>query len=145
MSGVDTFRVDTVAGITTMCEAFIAAHPTIIARHFRVRPPSLNTDLPCTYLDLRPEALGYVNGLVTRVMNPSIVAVFRLTDNAETMDRLDSAVDLLTLHFGGYPHIVAGSWWSSMTVAEENAGDEESDLLAVRFTFNEYSAAGGRP
>ena len=136
-----TFRADLVAGMTTMMQAFIAANPTVIRRHFRVRPMSQTTDLPCSYLDLRPETVTHDSGLRIRTMNPSVVVVFGLTENAETIDAMDAAVDLLMDHLTSYPHIIAGSWWSSLTVSEEAAEDGN---IAVRFTFDALSFGEGR-
>jgi hypothetical protein len=139
-----TFRVDVVAGMTTMINAFIVANPTVILRHFRSRPPSAGTDLPFTFLDLRPEAIEHVSGLRYRTMSPSIVAVFQLTDNGETTDAQDAAVDLLVDHFTSYPHIVAGTVWDAMTVSDESLQDGESFFAAVRFTFGNISIREGR-
>jgi len=139
-----TFRSDVVTGFGTMMAAFIAAHPTIILRHFRSRPPSSNTDMPFTFLDLRPEAISHVAGLRERLMNPSIVAVFRLTDNGETTTVQDAAVDLLVDWFTSYPHIVAGTVWDAMTVSDESLQDGETYFAAVRFTFGNISIHEGR-
>ena len=139
-----TFRVDVVAGFGTMMTAFIAANPTVILRHFRSRPPSAGTDLPFTFLDLRPEAISHVQGLRERLMAPSIVAVFRLTDNGETTDAQDVAVDLLVDHFTSYPHLVAGTVWDALTVSDESLQDGETFFAAVRFTFGNISIHEGR-
>jgi len=139
-----TFRADLVTGVTTMMTAFIAAHPTVIKRHFRSHPPSFDTDLPCTYLDLRPEAISHVAGLRERVMSPAVVAVFRLTDNHETTDAQDVAVDLLVDHFTSYPHIVTGTVWDQLTVSDETIPDDQSRFAGVRFTFGNISIHEGR-
>jgi hypothetical protein len=139
-----TFRSDVVTGFGTMMAAFIAAHPTIILRHFRSRPPSSNTDMPFTFLDLRPEAIGHDSGLRQRLMSPSIVAVFRMTDNGETTTLQDAAVDLLVDWFTSYPHIVAGTVWDAMTVSDESLQDGETYFAAVRFTFGNISILEGR-
>ena len=139
-----TFRVDLVTGMTTMMVAFIAAHPTIIRRHFRRRPPSSNTDIPFTYLDLRPEVITHDSGLRERLISPSVVAVFQLTDNLETADVQDAATDLLVDHFTAYPHIVAGTIWDQLTVSEEAAPDGDTQRTAVRFTFGNVSILEGR-
>jgi len=139
-----TFRVDIVNGIGTMMTAFIAANPTVIRRHFRRRPPSTNNDIPYSYLDLRPEAISHVSGLRERVLSPSVVAVFAITDNLETADLQDAATDLLIDHFTTYPHLVAGTVWDAITVTEENAPDGLTDRTAVRFTFGNISIHEGR-
>jgi hypothetical protein len=139
-----TFRVDVVTGFGTMMTAFIAAHPTVIRRHFRRKPPSSNTDIPFTYLDLRPETITHDSGLRQRLMSPSIVAVFQLTDNLETADTQDAATDLLVDHFTSYPHIVTGTIWDQLTVSEEAAPDGDTQRTAVRFTFGNISILEGR-
>lgn len=137
---MSTFRSDLVAGVTTMMNAFIVANPTVVVRHFRHRPPTLTTDLPCTYLDLRPESISHANGLRDRVMSPSVVYVGRWTEAGEVMDGFDDAVDLLVDHFSTYPHIVAGTIWDELTVADESVEDHP----AVRFTFGNIAIAEGR-
>ena len=137
------FRVDIVAGATTMMAAFIAANPTIIKRHFRSRPPTTNTDIPYTFLDLRPEGIHYVSGLQERVMSPSIVAVFDLADNQQTTDEQDAAVDLLVDHFATYPHLIPGTVWDDMTITDEAVAGDTS-VAAVRFGFGNISFRQGR-
>ena len=139
-----TFRVDIVTGFGTMMTAFIAANPTVIKRHFRRRPPSSDTDIPFTYLDLRPETINHVSGLRERVMSPSIVAVFQITDNLETADAQDAATDLLVDHFTDYPHIATGTIWDEITITEEAAPDGDTQRTAVRFTFANISIHEGR-
>ena len=139
-----TVRADLVAGITTMMTAYITANPTLLRRHFRSRPPSVGTDLPCSFCDLRPEQVHYANGLRDRIIQPSVVVVDRLTDNGETLDRFDVLVDGLMDHFQGYPHIIAGSIWSDMTVADESYQDGDSYYAAVRFIFTDFQKSEGR-
>jgi hypothetical protein len=145
-----TARADIVAGFTTMMNAYIALHPTVVKRHFRIRPPSLDTDLPCTYLDLRPETVAYTSGTQTRTFSPSLVVVDRLTDNSETIGRFDLAVDSLIDYIGGYGgpfggHITASSVWSNMTVTDESGPDGESYFAVVRLAFPDLSIVEGRP
>ena len=138
-----TFRADVVAGMTTMMTDFISAHPTVIRRHFRMMPASVVTDLPCSYLDLRPESINHVDGLRYRVMSPSVVVVFDNGENGETIDEMDPAVDLLVDHFTSYPHIVAGTIWDAMTVSEESLANNPG-MVALRFTFSNLSIREGR-
>lgn len=140
---MSTNRADLVNGINTMMAAFIAAHPTVVKRHFRTIPESFTTDLPCTFLDLRPETISHESGLRQRTMSPSIVAVFDLVTNAQTTDTMDPAVDLLVDHFTTYPHLVAGTVWDAMTVSEESVQGDPS-VIAVRFTFGNVSISEGR-
>jgi hypothetical protein len=141
-------RVDLVAGIGTMMTAFIAAHPDLLKRHFRSRPPSLVTDLPCSFLDLRPETVHYDSGLRDRLFTPSIVFVDRLTDNGETTDRLDALVDAFTDHLDNYAHIVAGTSWSGGTWTDEQetlGGEGEgAPAAAARWTFEPINFKEGR-
>jgi len=141
---VTTVRADLVAGVTTMMTAFIAANPTLLRRHFRSRPPSLNSDTPFSYLDLHPESVHHANGLRDRIITPQVVIVDRLTDNLETEDRFDVLVDSLMDHFTTYPHITTGSIWSDMTVADETIQDGDSFFAAVRFTFSDFQKTEGR-
>jgi len=137
-----TFRVDLVAGFTTMMNAYIAVHPTLIVSHHRSRPAQF-ADLPASYLDVRPETVTHGQGLRDRVTNPSIVVVTRLTDNGETTDAHDLLVDSLLDWFTTYPHIIAGTVWSDMTIADEAIGDD-SQFVATRFAFTNISIAEGR-
>lgn len=138
-----TFRVDLVAGVTTMMTAYIAgANPAKLVRHYRSRPTQFQ-DLPSSYLDLRPETVHHANGLRDRVVSPSVVVVTRLTDNGETTDIHDILVDSLLDWFTSYPHIVAGTVWEDMTVADEAIGDD-NQFVATRFTFADISIAEGR-
>ena len=137
-----TFRVDLVAGFTTMMAAYIAANPTLIKRHYRSLPAQFQ-DLPCSYLDVRPERVSHAQGLRDRVTSPSIVVVTRLTDNGETTDIHDVLVDSLLDWFTSYPHIVTGTIWSDMTVADEAVGDD-NQFVGTRFSFGNISIAEGR-
>jgi hypothetical protein len=137
-----TFRVDLVAGVTTMMNAYIATNPTLLIRHYRSRPTQF-ADLPASYLDLRPETVSHSQGLRDRVASPSVVVVTRLTDNGETTDIHDVLVDSLLDWFTSYPHIVTGTVWDAMTVADEAIG-EDNQFVATRFAFGDISIAEGR-
>jgi len=138
-----TFRADVVAGMTTMMQAFIAANPTLVRRHFRVLPESFTTDIPCSYLDLRPEQISHDSGLRQRLMSPSIVVIFDAADNGEVIDAMDTTTDLLVDWFTSYPHIVSGTVWDAMTVADESVPNNLG-MVAVRFTFGNISILEGR-
>lgn len=137
-------RQDLVAGVTTMMAAFMVANPTLLLRHFRSRPPSVGADLPASFFDLRPEQVHHANGLRDRNITPSIVVVDRLTDNGETTDRFDVLVDTLMDWFTSYPHIITGSIWSDLTVADESFQDGDSFFAGVRFTFTDFQKTEGR-
>jgi len=137
-----TFRVDLVAGVTAMMNAYIAANPTKLLRHYRSLPAQFQ-DLPASYLDVRPETVSHANGLRDRVTSPSIVVVTRLTDNGETTDIHDILVDSLLDWFTSYPHIVTGTVWSDMTIADEAVGPD-NQFVGTRFSFGNISIAEGR-
>jgi hypothetical protein len=132
-----TARVDFVAGVSSMMTAYIAANPTLLMRHYRTLPAQFQ-DLPATYLDITSEQIHHAQGLRDRVMSSSIVLVTRLTDSAETTDVHSILVDSLVDWFTSYPHIVAGTVWSDMTVATEAAG-EDNQFLATRFSLPDYT------
>jgi hypothetical protein len=125
-----------------MMNAYIAANPTKLLRHYRSIPAQFQ-DLPASYLDVRPETVSHANGLRDRVTSPSIVVVTRLTDNGETTDIHDILVDSLLDWLTSYPHIVAGTIWSDLTIADEAIGDD-NQFVATRFTFGNISIAEGR-
>ena len=139
---ISTFRVDLVTGVTAMMNAYIAANPTKLLRHYRSLPEQFQ-DLPCSYLDVRPETVSHANGLRDRVVTPSIVVVTRLTDNGETTDIHDILVDSLLDWFTSYPHIVTGTIWSDMTIADEAVG-ADNQFVGTRFSFGNISIAEGR-
>ncbi len=143
-----TARVEIVAGLLSMLDTFIAANPTLLRRRFKVRPPSLVTDLPCAYIDLRPETIHYDSAIRDRVMQPSIVFVDQLTDNGETMARFDTLVDTFTEFLDGHPYLAAGNGvWSDGTWSDESetlGGDPPAQAAAARFTFNDVLFKSGR-
>jgi len=136
-------RVDLVTGLVAILDSFIASNPTLLRRRFTVRPPSLVTDLPCAYIDLRPETIHYDSAMRDRVASPSIVFVDIVTDNGESMQRKDVLVDAFTEHLDLHPLILTGNGvWSDGTWSDEreNLGrpeDNDAPALAVRFTFND--------
>lgn len=144
-----TARADIVAGFGTMMAAFIAANPSLLRRHFRIRPESLNKDLPCSFLDVRPELVSYTAGVQRRVFSPALFVVDRLTENGETLDRADVIVDALVDFIGGYGgqfggHITASTVWSSMRISDDVIEDGDTRLWAVRFEFPDLTIAEGR-
>jgi hypothetical protein len=133
-------RSDLVAGLLALLDAFIAAYPTLLVRRFKVRPPSLVTDTPCAYIDLRPATVSYDSARRITEFTPSIVFVDRLTDNGETMDRFDTLIGTFNDHLALWPHVVAGTAWSDGTWADEQEtlGDPEGRTVpaaAARWTF----------
>lgn len=143
-----TARADIVAGFGTMMAAFIAAQPALLKRHFRFRPESLK-DLPCSYIDLRPEVTTYMNGTQTRVISPTLIVVARQTEGGQMADTLDVLVDALVTFIGGYGgsfggHITPTSVWSRMTISDGTEQDGESRFPAARFSFPDLEIVEGR-
>jgi hypothetical protein len=52
-------------------------------------------------------------------------------------------VDSLLDWFTSYPHIVAGTIWSDLTIADEAVGTD-NQFVGTRFTFGNISIAEGR-
>lgn len=136
-------------GATTMMTAYIAANPTLLVRHFRVKPESMNTDMPFSYYELAPEEVAYSSGTQDRSLTPSIVVVDRYTESGETSDTFDVVVDSLIDFFGGYGgsfggHITNDSVWSRLIVTDFTETEGESKFPAVRFTFPDILFSEGR-
>ena len=142
-------RTDVVTAILAMLDDFIAANPTLLRRRFKTRPPSLVTDLPCAYVDLRPERINYFAGVRDRHLSPSIVFVDQLTDNGETMARFDALIDAFTDHLDSYSHLFLGTGinnvWSDGSWADEaeQIGDG-NPAAAARWTFEDILFKQGR-
>lgn len=129
--------------------AFIAANPTLLARHFRFRPESLNTDVPCSYLDLRPETVNYTSGTQTRTITPTLVVVGRPTEGGQVADTFDVLVDSLVEFIGGYGgasggHITPTTVWSTLTITDGVETQGETTMPAVRLNFPDLSIREGR-
>jgi len=145
---MSSVRTDIVAGFTTMMAAYIAAHPTLVTRHFRMDPESAK-DIPYTYLDLRPEAIGFEVGLRTRVISPTLILVGRPTEAGQVADTFDQTVDSLVDFIGDYGgafggHITNNSVWSRMTVTDAIEEIGQSRFPAARFSFPDLEVSEGR-
>jgi hypothetical protein len=138
-----TFRSDIAAGIEAVLVAFRTANPTLLLGVHRARPESY-PDLPAAYIDNRPEAITHSQGVRTRTMQPSVVVVRRITNNAETMAAFDTLVDLLVDAFTAAPQFTADTIWDQLTVADEDAPFGDYDFAGVRFTFGDVSIMEGR-
>jgi hypothetical protein len=139
-----TFRNDIAAGLLTILQGFAVANPTLVHSTFRSRPPSLDVDLPTAFVETRPETVAHANGIRTRTMNPSVTFVDRLTDNNETMTRMDVLVDAAMDYFTANPHITPSTVWDALTTTDLSLNDGGSMFLAVTFTFGNISIIEGR-
>ena len=139
-----TFRSDIAGGLLTILQGFQTANPTLVRSTSRARPPSYNIDLPTAFIETRPETVAHANGIRTRVMSPSVTFVDRLTDNVETMDRMDDLVDAALDYFTANPHITPNTVWDALTIADGLEDDGGSRFQAVTFTFGNISIIEGR-
>lgn len=139
-----TFRTDQVTGIVAVLDGVKAAHPTLLLAAYPARPEGL-PDLPCAFVENRPETIRHDSGTRTRTMSPSVIVVRRPTDNRETMLAFDALVDILVDAFTASPQFAPNTIWSDMTVSDEDypVGDDYI-LPAVRFTFPNVSIMEGR-
>ncbi len=138
-----TFRADTVAGIYAVLDAFRTANPTLLLGVHRARPESF-PDLPAAYIDGRDEAVTHSAGVRTRTMRPQVVVVRRITNNEEAMLAFDTLVDALLDAFTAQPSFDAGTMWSDVSIADEDAPFGDYDFAAVRFTFGDVTIMEGR-
>jgi hypothetical protein len=136
----NTFRSDIIAGVGTMMNAFIAANPTLLRQHFRMRPSTFVKDTPFSYVDGRPEVIHYDAALRERVMTLELVVLDRWTESGEVMDRMDDLTDSLIVHFSSYYRMIPGSWWSDLALADE----QEEGLVGTRFRWEIHYADGSQ-
>jgi hypothetical protein len=144
-----TFRQDITAGLVTILDYFIVAHPTLLRRSERAQPPSVMGDLPLAFVDSRTEQISHTSGIRERVMVPSVVVVSPLADNVETVVRHDVLVDLLVDHFTRHPHVMPVTIWDRMAIDDEDYSVDSDDgttrhFYATRFTFGNLSIMEGR-
>ncbi len=143
-----TFRTDIRAGMVTVVQAFITAHPTLLAAVHTSRPTRFSGAMPFAYIDLLTETASHTAGTRERVLAPSVVVVGRPLDNETATAAWDILVDLLADHFTDNPQFTANTIWDTWTLTEESeeiqSGDGVRTVPAVRFTFNTVSIREGR-
>ncbi len=140
-----TFRQDIVAGLLVILDGFKTANPTLLRRTFATRPPHFNTDLPCAFVGPRPESANHDSGIRTRTISVQVTFVDRITDNTETMRRMDVLVDKFADYLTTSPHVIAGTIWSTwITLDEQYDVGDGTALQAVTFTVPDLSIAEGR-
>ena len=138
-----TFRTDVVTGIKAALDGVVAAHPTLLLRAYRARPEGF-PDLPCAWIENRPETARHDSQIRTRIMSPSVVVVRKITNNDEAMAAFDTLVDILADAFTAMPQFATGTIWDTYTIADEDAPFGDYDFAAVRFTFNNVTIMEGR-
>jgi hypothetical protein len=121
-----------------------AANPSLLLRAYRARPEGF-PDLPCAYIDGRPEAIQQDSGIRTRIMAPQIVIVRRITNNDEAMAAFDTLVDIVVDAITANPQFATGTIHrGTFTIADEDAPYGDYDLAAVRITLTDISIMEGR-
>jgi hypothetical protein len=144
MTTPTTFRTDIVTGLLAMLNGIVTAHPTLLIRAYRARPEGF-PDLPCAYIDGRPEAVQQDTQTRTRLMAPQIVIVRRITNNDEAMTAFDTLVDYVVDAITANPQFAAGTMHrGTFTVTDEDAPFGDYDLAAVRITLTNISIMEGR-
>lgn len=88
-----TFRASVIDALHTTMTSYVSAHPTTLTATYRARPASFG-DLPCAYLGRRSEPENDEDSSTRRrKLRVEVVLVDRITDNVETLGRLDPLTD----------------------------------------------------
>src|SRR5688572_8290999 len=111
-----TFRADAVAGLRLVVDAFGTANPSTLSPCEDERPTHFAFALTLPYVSSRPETISHTAGTREREMSPSVTFV---KPGTLRMSDFDVLVDSLVDWFTSYPHIVAGTIWDRMTVADD--------------------------
>ena len=111
-----SFRSDAVAAITTLLETYQTANPTLL-RHVHRSRVSV-TETPSAWFGEIGESIQLTSGVRFRRFVIPVVVVDVLSDNSETMDRLDDLVDALVDVFTTNPHAVANTIIEPVGVSE---------------------------
>ncbi len=142
-----TFRVDAVAGLKSILDTYHAANPLTLVATFSARPATFAREMPFAFVEARNETVRHDAGTRTRTMTPTVVLVDRLTDNTETMGRLDPLVDALLDAYTASPHITStGVWLGGVSITDGYEQDPDGGGLfqTVTFTFGDVSVLEGR-
>lgn len=139
-----TFRADARAGLYALLTGFQSANPTLLQSAHPARPEGFTGDYPIGFVDLLPESIFHTAGVRDRTMSPSVAFVAEKTLNAQEQDQFDLAVDAFVDYCTARPHIVTGTIWDRMTVADYAEEIGEAIRPAVRFTFSNLSIQEGR-
>ena len=136
-----TFRADLRTAMVASLDVFIAANPAMLRRSELVRPPSVMGDLPLGFIDLESEAIHWDAQTMDRVITVSVVVVWPMADNVETVQSVDVLVDAIVDHFNTNSiHFVPNSSWTDATIGDEDypvASDDGTvrHFYAMRFRF----------
>lgn len=119
----ETFRADTISATVDILRACQTANPTKL-RQVRTARPSSVSETPCAYLGRRPgNVLQFDSGTRAQNLGVEVVLVDSLSDNEETLGRLDALADLLLEWFTVNPHAAGGT--RLLQVAQIEDGEEE--------------------
>lgn len=135
-----TFRHDLVAGIVTMLNRVKTAHPDLLLAVYPARPEGF-PDLPCAFVDSRPESIKQDVDTRTRLISLSFVVVRRMTTNAEAMAAFDILVDYIVDAVTADPQFgTTGIHPGDFTVADEELTyGEDYYFASVRFSLANIS------
>jgi hypothetical protein len=130
-----TFRSDIATGIFSVLDVYRTANPSRLVRAYRARPSSVGPDLPCAWVDGRPETIAHDSTVRTRTMTPSVLVVRDGGDNAEDALAFDQLVDALVDAFTAQPQFAATTIWSRMAVSDEEVQVGDYLFPAVRLSW----------
>jgi hypothetical protein len=96
------FRVDAVAAVKAVLDAYADANPTLLGQTYSARPESYT--VPSTWLGARTEgSIRHDAQIRQRVVNIEVIVAHGLADNEEAMGREDVLIDALVDAFSDNP------------------------------------------
>lgn len=134
-----TFRADTVSGIVTTLRAYSTANPTKLRQVRTARPSSIG-ETPLAYIGRRPETVGHDQGLRARTMAVQVVFVDVLTDNEESLGRLDPLADAVLDAFTAAPHLANDDAVTQVVSIEDGEDDYGTNVRYETVTMTLQSA-----
>lgn len=145
---MSTIQKDLTDALKSFLDTFQAANTDKLVRTFRNQPPSLNTDLPCGWVDVAGFRARMTTGLrLIDSIDASFVFRDRLTDNGETTVAFDTLVDaffdFITADARATP--IPGAVFSGVEVTREYEETPGGQVLAgARFRLLDFSYGDGR-
>ncbi len=138
-----SFRQQTVTGILAVLTAFQSANPTTLSGIYAARPKSVtNADLPCAYIESRPETIIHPHDIRTRTLSVPVVLQDWIPDNFAALLRMDALIDGLvdafTLNYhaaGGYSITVETD--TSPLVQEEQGSPTYNEVITISSVITE--------
>ena len=141
-----TARVDTATGLLAILDGLKASGD--LEETFSARPGSFARPTPFGYVDLGDEQVSHDAGTRTRVFPASLVIADRLTENAESTERMNALVDKVLDAITAHAHVsVPGGVVHSGRVAVTVGADQAPDgawFIAARFDYGDITVQEGR-